>query len=368
MELSNTEKMRYARHLNLPQVGVNGQLKLKKARVLCIGAGGLGAPVLYYLAAGGIGEIGIIDGDQIELSNLQRQILFNHHELGESKAKIAKQKITALNPEINIKEYDYPITEDNVFDIIKQYDVIADCSDNFATRYLINDACFHSKKPYVYASISHFEGQLSVFCAKDGPCYRCLFESPPPAELIPNCAEGGVLGILPGVLGAMQASEIIKLILEIGRPLVGRLLLVDILTMTFKELQIRRQASCPLCAKDVAFNELDRPTLYCPQQDITKTDNHLIGSQELKSLLTQMQANEIVLLDVRELHERDIHHIGGIHIPLNDLTKRLDELNPDKKIIVYCQAGTRSKNAVKLLLANGFNDVASLAGGLNKYY
>jgi len=360
--MNNEELQRYNRHFSLPNVGVEGQQRLRAAKVLCVGAGGLGSPLLLYLAAAGIGTLGIIDDDVIDTSNLQRQILYATADVGQKKTLCAKTKLQALNPHINIVTYDERLTVVNALEIISKYDIIADGSDNFATRYLVNDACFHLKKPNVYASIFQFEGQCSIFSAPNGPCYRCLYDTPPPAGLVPNCAEGGVFGILPGLLGTLQATEVLKLILGIGDPLIGRLLTVDALTMRFGEFTLQRNPDCRLCTHQQPFT-LNNNIGVC-QMNTTPSASSIsaISVKELAEL-KKNNAN-FVLLDVREPYEYDICHINGKLIPLGELPQRLTELDKNSSIIIHCRSGGRSATACMLLQAAGFKDVRNLTGGI----
>jgi len=357
------ELLRYSRHFNLSQVGVTGQAKLKAAKVLCIGAGGLGSPLLLYLAAAGVGTIGIIDGDVVEASNLQRQILFTSQDIQRKKVVAAAEHLRQLNPHIQLVLFDELLTHDNALDIINQFDLVADGTDNFATRYLVNDACFHLKKPNVYASIFQFEGQCSIFNAQDGPCYRCLYDAPPPAGLIPNCAEGGVLGVLPGLLGTIQATEVIKYIIGAGDPLIGRLLLVNALTMQFQVLPVLRNPNCRLCTHQQAFDTLlPHHIQTCFKENQTMDE---ITVKELQQLMDQK--TDFQLIDVREPHEYAICNLGGKLIPLAQLPLRLDELDElDKNqlIILHCKAGGRSMQALQLLKSAGFSNVKHVLGGV----
>lgn len=357
-DLNNVEIQRYARHFALPSVGVEGQKRLKQAKVLCVGAGGLGSPALLYLAAAGIGTLGIVENDLVDLSNLQRQILFSTNDIGNNKADAAKARLSELNPLIQINTHQQQLMKDNALDIIASYDFVLDCTDNFYTRFLINDACFYLNKPYVYASVLKFEGQCSVFSSSQGPCYRCLFETPPPPELIPNCAEAGVIGALPGILGSMQAMEIIKLILNQGSNLIGRLLIVDALTMKFRELSIVKNKKCPLCEFKIPFDDLEMPKFICNKD----SDRNEISVHDLKNL--QQSDTDFLLLDVREPFEYAICNIGGHLIPLNDLDHRVSELNLNQLIIVYCKSGGRSNQALNFLSSHGFQKVKSLKGGI----
>lgn len=361
LNLSQAELKRYSRHFALPNFGIEGQKKLKAARVLCVGAGGLGSPLMFYLAAAGVGTIGVIDPDHVETSNLHRQILYTENDKGQPKVAIAKKRLLVLNPHINIETYAEPLTKDNAISIIKKYDVVADGTDNFPTRFLVNDACVALNKPNVYASIFQFEGQLSVFNAKNGPCYRCLYPSAPPNGLIPNCAEGGVLGVLPGIMGSLQATEVIKLITNIGESLIGRLLTLDALTMNFKSFAIEKNQYCELCSGKVDFYSIQRPEQICAANAINEKSVAEITPEELQALRSVEE--DFVLLDVRQPFEFEVSNLGGKLIPLAELSERLDELNPNKLIIVHCKAGVRGQKAVRLLQQQGFN-AKNLRGGI----
>lgn len=358
---SAAEKIRYQRHFSLPQIGKNGQQLLKKARVLCVGAGGLGNPLTLYLTAAGVGNIGIIDDDHVELSNIHRQVLFSEKEVGKPKVTVLKQKLTELNPNVNIIAHDERLTKNNALKIIKQYDIIADGTDNFATRYLINDACFQLQKPNVFASVFQFEGQAATFIPKITPCYRCLFPNPPPLGLIPNCAEGGILGVLPGIMGCIQATEVIKLITKIGDPLLNRLLIFDALKMQFREFKIASNKKCLLCSKKQKTAKLPNYEDY-PGAHSCTTDQNSITVKEFKELLAAHK--KITILDVRSAKEYKIFNLGGKLIPLDQLENRLHELKPNDFIVVYCQSGGRSKIAVELLKKYGFKNVFNLIGGI----
>ncbi len=366
--LSREESERYSRHLVIPEVGMEGQLKLKNAKVLIVGAGGLGSPLGLYLAAAGIGEIGIADFDTISYSNLQRQVIFNTDDLNKSKAETAKEKLNKINPETEIQVYDYKITKENVLDIIKDYDIVADGSDNFTTRYLINDACVLLGKPDVYASILRFEGQVSVFDSRVGPCYRCLYPEPPAAGEIPSCEEGGVLGVLPGIIGSIQANEVIKYIIGIGKLLTGRLLILDALKMKFRELKIEKNPDCPVCSENPLITELIDYDLFCGNNKINKKkmNEHSEFEITVEELKAKMDKGEkFFLLDVREPFETEIASIGGTLIPLNSLPEHIDEIPKGQEIIVYCRSGHRSNHAMEFLRDNaGFKNVKNLLGGV----
>jgi molybdopterin/thiamine biosynthesis adenylyltransferase/rhodanese-related sulfurtransferase len=363
--LSNDEIQRYSRHLIMPEVGMEGQLKIKNARVLCIGAGGLGSPLALYLAAAGVGTLGIVDFDVVDYTNLQRQIIHSTADVGHKKLDSAAEKLQAMNPFINVQKFDTRLSSDNALEIFEDFDIIADGTDNFPTRYLVNDACVLSGKPNVYASIFRFEGQASVFATETGPCYRCLYPEPPPPGLVPSCAEGGVLGILPGLLGVIQATEVIKLILGAGDPLIGRLLLVDALGMTFRQLKLRKNPDCPVCGTHPSLTKLIDYEQFCGirgEEAEVAADTSDIQVEELKRRLDA--GDPIFVLDVREPHEYQICNIGGQLIPLGDLPKRLSELDSSREIVAHCRSGVRSGKAVELLRQAGFKKVRNLAGGI----
>ena len=366
--LTPEEMGRYSRHLILPEVGEAGQLKLKAARVLCIGAGGLGAPLTMYLAAAGVGTLGIVDFDVVEASNLHRQVIHGTKDIGRPKLDSAEDSLKAINPNVKIVKFETKLTSDNALQIFKDFDIVADGTDNFPTRYLVNDACVLSGIPNVYASIFRFEGQASVFATEDGPCYRCLYPEPPPVGLVPSCAEGGVLGILPGLLGVIQATEVIKLILGQGEPLVGRLLLVDALAMRFRELKLHKNPACPACGTHRTVTKLIDYAEFCgipskpaaPAAEVNGVPQ--IQPTELKR---RMDAGEnLFVLDVREPYEFSIAQIGGYLIPLGDLPQRTGELDPNREIVVHCKVGGRSQHAAEFLEQHGFKKVHNLAGGI----
>ena len=371
--LSNNEIARYSRHLLLPEVGMEGQQKLKAAKVLCVGTGGLGAPLAFYLAAAGIGTLGLVDFDVVEESNLQRQIIHSTADVGRPKIDSAADKLQALNPHMKIVKHETMLTSQNALEIIKDYDIVADGTDNFPTRYLVNDACVLSgNKPNAYASIYRFEGQASVFATEDGPCYRCLYPEPPPPGLVPSCAEGGVLGILPGLLGVIQATEVIKLILGKGESLIGRLLLVDSLAMRFRELKLRKNPDCPVCGKNPSVTRLIDYQQFCgiapePKANSvngTPVQNGIpqITAVELKKRLDNK--DDIFVLDVREPYEYQIANLGAKLVPLGELPQRAGELDKDRETIVHCRSGGRSQKAAEFLAQNGFKKVWNLAGGI----
>jgi molybdopterin/thiamine biosynthesis adenylyltransferase/rhodanese-related sulfurtransferase len=371
-ELTNDELGRYSRHLILPEVGMEGQQRLKAAKVLCVGTGGLGSPLALYLAAAGIGTLGLIDFDVVDASNLQRQIIHSTKDIGRKKIDSAQEKLNALNPALNVVKHDTMLTSANALEIFAQYDIIADGTDNFQTRYLVNDACVLLNKPNAYGSIFRFEGQASVFATEEGPCYRCLYPEPPPPGLVPSCAEGGVLGILPGLVGVIQATEVIKLILGKGEPLIGRLLLVDALTMRFRELKLRKNPDCPVCGTNPTVTELIDYNQFCgiapepAQAAQVKNGIPQISVRELKTRLDKKEINNdnFLLLDVREPYEAQIAQIGGKLIPQNDVPNRLGELNREQEILVHCRSGARSQKIAELLKANGFQKVSNVAGGI----
>jgi molybdopterin/thiamine biosynthesis adenylyltransferase/rhodanese-related sulfurtransferase len=366
MTLSNEEIKRYSRHLIMPEVGMLGQQKLKNASVLCVGTGGLGSPLALYLAAAGIGRIGLVDSDVVSFSNLQRQVLHHTSDVGRPKIVSASEKLRDLNPEIEIITHDTMLSADNALEICAQYDIIADGTDNFPTRYLTNDACVLLGKPNVYASIFRFEGQASVFYAKEGPCYRCLYPEPPPPGEIPSCAEGGVLGILPGILGLIQATEVIKLILGIGTPLIGRLMMFDALDMKTHELQLSKDPNCPICSTSATIDRLVDYEAFCGF-DVTSPVHDEIAAKDVEQLLKET-GRRITLLDVRDPHEWEICRIEGAKlIPLDSLTERLHELDTADEIIVYCLMGGRSRKAINLLHEAGFRKLRNLSGGIRAW-
>jgi molybdopterin/thiamine biosynthesis adenylyltransferase/rhodanese-related sulfurtransferase len=367
MQFSKEEILRYSRHLVMPEVGVEGQKKLKAARALMIGAGGLGSPVGLYLAAAGVGTIGIVDFDVVDATNLQRQVLHSTKDVGRSKIESARESINDINPHVQVKTYETRLASENALDILREYDVIVDGSDNFPTRYLVNDACVLLDKPNVYGSIFRFDGQVSVFDVKRGPCYRCLYPSPPPPGLVPNCAESGVLGVLPGIIGSLQALETIKLILGEGETLIGRLVLFDALKMTFREMKLRKNPDCPICGKHPTITSLIDYDQFCGTvpQAANSVDNYQITPEELKKRLDR--GDELFILDVREQHEYDIANLGGCLISLGELPKRFRELDSTKEIIVHCKMGGRSAKAVEFLKHSGFTKVKNLIGGIDAW-
>ena len=365
--LSNEEILRYSRHLIMPEVNLEGQKKLKAARVLCVGTGGLGSPLAMYLAAAGVGTLGLVDFDVVDCTNLQRQVLHYTSDVGRLKLDSAIDKLKAINPFVEIKRFDTYLSSQNALEIFAGFDIIADGTDNFATRYLVNDACVLSRKPNVYASIFRFEGQASIFATKAGPCYRCLYPEPPPPGLVPSCAEGGVLGVLPGLLGVIQATEVIKLILGVGEPLMGRLLLVDALAMRFRELRVRKNPECPVCGANPTVKELIDYNQFCgirgeESEASTSIKVPEIQPEELKRRLDAKE--DIFVLDVREPHEYQICNIHGHLIPLGDLPTRVHELDSSREIVVHCKSGARSAKAVGFLRQSGFKRATNLAGGI----
>jgi molybdopterin/thiamine biosynthesis adenylyltransferase/rhodanese-related sulfurtransferase len=367
-ELTTEELARYSRHLILPEVGEEGQRKLKAARVLCVGTGGLGSPLAFYLAAAGVGTLGLVDFDVVDLSNLQRQIIHSTADIGRKKLDSAAEKLLALNPAMNVLKHETMLSSANALEILKDYDIVADGTDNFPTRYLVNDACVLLHKPNVYGSIFRFEGQASVFATEQGPCYRCLYPEPPPPGLVPSCAEGGVLGILPGLVGVIQATEVIKLILGAGEPLIGRLLLVDSLAMRFRELKLRKNPECPVCGSNPTVTKLIDYNQFCGIVPAAKEEARMkngvaqITPVELKR---RIDAGEnVFILDVREPFEYQIANIGGKLIPQNDVPQRLAEIDREREIVVQCKSGGRSQRIAEFLVQNGYAKVTNLTGGI----
>jgi len=399
--LNKDEILRYSRHLIMPEVGMEGQQKLKAARVLCIGTGGLGSPLALYLAAAGVGTLGLVDFDVVDYTNLQRQIIHSTADVGRKKLDSAADKLKGINPFLNLRTFDTRLSSANALELFREFDIIADGTDNFPTRYLVNDACVLTGKPNVYGSIFRFEGQASVFATKEGPCYRCLYPEPPPPGLVPSCAEGGVLGILPGLIGVIQATEAIKLILgkpsaaaasagsgqaksssggPENAPLIGRLLLVDALTMTFRELKLRKNPDCPACGTHPTVTKLIDYQQFCgivdvPQPALSRAEGPSsangpspaseISPEELKRRLDAKE--DLFILDVREPHEYQICNLGGYLIPLNDLPKRVNELDTSRTIVAHCKMGGRSAKAADFLRKAGFKNVLNLTGGINAW-
>jgi adenylyltransferase/sulfurtransferase len=369
--LAQDELLRYSRHLILPDVGVQGQQRLKAARVLLIGAGGLGSPAALYLAAAGVGNLGLVDFDNVDVTNLQRQILHGTKDVGRSKLESASERLRDVNPNVNVVLHEVRLSSDNALDLVRDYDVVADGTDNFPTRYLVNDACVLLEKPNVYASIYRFEGQASVFWAAKGPCYRCLYQEPPPPGLVPSCAEGGVLGILPGLLGVIQATETIKLILGAGESLVGRLLLVDALGMTFRQLRLRKNPDCAVCGPNPTVTRLIDYEEFCGIPRAKEEEKREMGVpaitvQELKAKMDKGDA--FVLVDVREPQEFAISQLpGSLKIPLGTLPANVNKLSTADAIVVHCRTGARSAKAVQFLMAAGFRKVWNLTGGIDRW-
>ena len=375
--LSHGEVKRYNRHVIMPEVGMEGQQKLKASSVLCIGAGGLGSPAALYLAAAGVGRLGIVDFDVVDFSNLQRQVMHGTPDVGRPKLQSAKDRLSALNPEIEIVTHETMLSSKNALELFKDYDVILDGTDNFPTRYLVNDACVLLGKPNAYGSIFRFEGQASVFATKDGPCYRCLYPEPPPPGLVPSCAEGGVLGVLPGVVGTIQATEAIKVLLGIGEPLIGRLLVYDALRMRFRELKLKKDPECPVCGTHPTVTALIDYDQFCglpssQSQATAPTVTHSedgipeITPLDLKAQLDR--GDDLVLLDVREPHETQICNIdGSVLIPLGEVARRFAELDRSRTLVVYCRSGVRSGRAVQFLAHHGFDRAVNLAGGILRW-
>lgn len=365
-ELTHEEVKRYSRHLIMPEVGMSGQKKLKKASVLCVGAGGLGSPLAFYLTAAGVGRIGIVDFDVVDFSNLQRQILHTTNDVGRPKLDSAQEKLKALNPNVNVELHETRLTSENALQLFEKYDIIVDGTDNFPTRYLVNDACVLTGKPNVYGSIFRFEGQASIFATSEGPCYRCLYPEPPPPGLVPSCAEGGVLGILPGLVGLVQATEVIKLILEKGNSLVGRLLLFDALGMKFRELKLKKDPQCPVCGENATIKALIDYEEFCgigPEVGESPTGIDEVTAKELKEELDQGQ--DPYILDVRNPVEYEISRIEGSHlIPLDQLLNRLHELDSARDIVAHCRTGARSAKAIEILQEAGFRKLRNLKGGV----
>lgn len=380
--LSQEEVRRYSRHLIMPEVGIEGQRKLKSASILLIGTGGLGSPLAMYLAAAGVGRLGLVDYDVVDTTNLQRQLLYGTQDVGKNKVDAAKARILSINPHTQVDVYNEPLTSFNALRLFEPYDIIIDGTDNFPTRYLVNDACVMLGKPNVYGSIFRFEGQLSVFYAEEGPCYRCLYPEPPPPGLVPSCAEGGVLGVLPGIVGTMQATEAIKLITGVGEPMIGRLLLFDAAAMNFTELKLRKNPRCKICGEHPEVTELIDYEQFCgtPAHDRSEYTNvekkeqekmvevRQISPIELKKRLDK--GDSLVIVDVREPHEWDISNLeelGTRLIPKNEVLDRLAELNPDDEIIVHCRSGARSADVIRQLTPHGYHKLWNLDGGINRW-
>jgi adenylyltransferase/sulfurtransferase len=376
--LTNEEVERYSRHLIMPEVGMDGQRKLKAASVLLIGAGGLGSPLAMYLAAAGVGRLGLVDYDVVDHTNLQRQVIHGTRDVGRPKLESAKERILDINPNVQVDSHDVPLTSENALEIFEPYDVIIDGTDNFPTRYLTNDACVLLGKPNVYGSIFRFEGQVSVFYAEEGPCYRCLFPEPPPPGLVPSCAEGGVLGILPGTIGALQATEAIKLLLGIGEPLIGRLLLYDALSMEFNDVRLHKNPDCPVCGEEPTVTELIDYEQFCgmPAHDRSMYTAGQNGEEDVPSITPRKlkerleEGDDLYILDVREPHEwqiSNLSHLGAELIPQGEVLERMGELDTAREIVVQCRTGGRSAAVVQLLQQHGFDKLYNLEGGINRW-
>ena len=368
LSLSKDEILRYSRHLIMPEVGMDGQLKLKAAKVLLVGTGGLGSPMALYLTAAGVGTIGLVDFDVVDYTNLQRQVIHGTSDVGKPKIDSAIESMNEINPFVNVIRHEVALTSENAMDLVKDYDIVADGTDNFPTRYLVNDVCVLLNKPNVYGSIFRFEGQATIFAAEGGPCYRCLYPEPPPPGLVPSCAEGGVLGILPGVVGLIQATEVVKLILGKGETLVGRLILYDALNMKFRELKLRKSDECPICGPNRTITELIDYHQFCgvpqhaPEPEAGVTENEI----EVTALKARLdRGDKVNLIDVREAHEFQICRIpGSTLIPLGDLPKRVNELDVADEVVVHCKSGTRSAKAADFLRQSGFKRVLNVKGGI----
>jgi sulfur-carrier protein adenylyltransferase/sulfurtransferase len=373
MALTQDQINRYSRHLLLPEVGVEGQEKICDSKVLLIGTGGLGSPLALYLAAAGVGNLGLIDFDVVDFSNLQRQVAHGESTVGKLKVDSAKDRIADLNSSIDVTTYNTRLSSENVMEIFSDYDIIVDGTDNFPTRYLASDACVLLKKPYIYGCILRFEGQASVFDSRVGPCYRCLYPEPPPPGLVPSCAEGGVLGILPGIVGLIQANEVIKLVLGVGESLVGRLLIFDALSMKFKEMKLRKDPACPICGDNPTVTELIDYEQFCgitPDEELATDMEKEISVEQVKQMLDKKQ--DFKLIDVREPSEYNICNIKGAElIPLGDIEAKdislLNGLSPDDEIVLHCKAGVRSMKALRVLEKMGFHNLKSMRGGINEW-
>ncbi|MCF7803189.1 MAG: molybdopterin-synthase adenylyltransferase MoeB [Candidatus Marinimicrobia bacterium] len=370
-QLSQEELERYSRHLIMPEVAMRGQKALREARVLVVGAGGLGSPLVSYLAAAGVGTLGVIDFDVVDFTNLQRQVIYSTDDVGRKKLDAATERINQINPQVKVIPHETRLTSENALDIIDDYDIVVDGTDNFPTRYLVNDACVLLGKPNVYGSIFRFEGQATVFATEDGPCYRCLYPEPPPPGLVPSCAEGGVLGVLPGIVGTIQATETIKLLIDRGESLAGRLLLFDALKMKFRELEVRKDPDCPVCGENPTVTELIDYEQFCGirgEEEEAKDlgDKYEISPQGLKEKLDNNE--DVFILDVRNPEEYEISRIEGSKlIPLDELPERIAELNTADDIVVHCRTGVRSAKAVEFMQTSGFDKVKNLVGGINAW-
>lgn len=367
-EISERERKRYARHIIIPEVGESGQKKLKSSSSLIVGTGGLGSPVAYYLCAAGVGKIGLVDYDKVDITNLQRQILHFDGDVGRPKLKSAKEKLSDLNPDVKIELHEIKLTSENAMEVISEYDIVIDGTDNFASRYLINDACVFLKKPNVHGSIFRFEGQVTVFDAVQGACYRCLFPEPPPAEAAPNCAEAGVLGVLPGIVGCIQATEAVKYLLNIGDSLCGKLLTIDALTMEFRTYEIKKDPGCKVCSENPQITELIDYEEFC---GVNQENEKQYGVQQIdvKQLAQKIQNEEgFILLDVREEFELAISKLDNfVHISMDDIYERHTELDKEKEILVICRTGNRSNKVAAYLMNKGFKNVKNVAGGINAF-
>jgi adenylyltransferase/sulfurtransferase len=368
-ELDNDEVLRYSRHLIIPEVGLEGQRRLKASRVLLVGAGGLGSPLGLYLAASGVGHLGLVDFDLVDLTNLHRQVIHGTKDLGRPKLDSARDRIADVNPHVHVETYDTRLTSHNALEILRGYDVVVDGTDNFPTRYLVNDACVLSGIPNVYGSIFRFEGQVSVFATANGPCYRCLFREPPPPGLVPSCAEGGVLGVLPGLVGMLQATEAIKILLGIGQPLIGRLLLVDALRAQVRTLKLQRDPECPACGTHELKELIDYEEFCGLRKAAAEARANAVPEITPSELATRLaRGDDVDLIDVREPHEWEIARIPGARlIPLGTLSEALPTLDRTREIVVHCKGGSRSAKAVRQLLDAGFVNVTNLAGGITRW-
>lgn len=363
-DLTTEELNRYSRHLVMPEVGIEGQKKLKKGRVLCVGLGGLGSPLATYLAAAGVGTLGLLDFDVVDASNLHRQPLHGTKDVGRPKVESAAEKLRQINPHVDLRLHALRLTAENALQLFGEYDVIADGTDNFPTRYLVNDACVLSGKPNVYASVFRFEGQISVFWARHGPCYRCVFPDPPPPGTVPSCAEGGVLGVLPGIIGSLQAAEVIKLLLGIGQPLIGKLLLADIGASQFRTISLQKSATCPICGPRATVRELTNHEEFCGMAE--KTPVPLVTPQQLQVELSS--SHRPVLVDVRELSELSISSLQfDFHIPADEFPGALETIGRDTDLVIYCRSGRRSEDVTRYLIQLGFSRVRNLEGGINRW-
>jgi adenylyltransferase/sulfurtransferase len=375
VHFSHEEVKRYSRHLIMPEVGIEGQKKIKAAKILLIGTGGLGSPTSLYLAAAGVGTLGIVDYDVVDYTNLQRQVIHGTKDVGKPKLDSAAETLADVNPHVRINKYEVPFTSSNALEILQDYDIIIDGTDNFPTRYLVNDAAVMLGKLNVYGSIFRFEGQVSVFGHPDGPCYRCMFPEPPPPGLVPSCAEGGVLGILPGTIGTLQATEALKLVMGIGKPLVGRMLLYDALEMTWDTINIRKNPNCPVCGDHPTITHLIDYEEFCgvPAHDHSefgkdKKDIRPIPAISVRQLKERLDAGEnLFILDVREPHEADISSMGAVLIPKGVVRQRLNEIPRDIPVIVHCRTGVRSADVVRWLEEEGYTNAVNLAGGINAW-